>query len=797
MRVVQLFVTLLLFLPALAQPEQKVLVNGQVKDWSTGIAVPFASVQFDDIGVACDMDGRFSKSIYVGSYQVRVRAVGYVPVDTSVTIGINEQPLILLLKPSKTQLDAIVVTAGRFEQRLSEVPASLDVIRPELIENKSVTTLQDAIDQTPGVIVVDNDPQIRGSSGYSFGAGSRVMIMIDDLPVLSGDIGRPSWSFLPIENVEQVEVIKGASSVLYGSAALSGVINLRTAYPKDEPTTRVSMLGGVYDAPGQTGTKWWDENRPTYAGLDFMHSRRLGNVDLVIGGNWFSNTGYIGPEPVPADSIAQDPLRLGPGGYEHRVRMNVGLRWRNKKVPGLSYGLATNAMDNRNSSVLAWNDVDTGLFRPYPGTVTRTEQINAYVDPFITYLTKNGVKHSLRTRFYYLDNQNDNEQSNTSSVIHTEYQFQRDVNLFGPTKVTIGLMNSVTQAESKLFAGNEDGSGESDASNQAAYMQLDRKFWNERVNLSAGVRYEQFRVNEDEESVPVFRSGVNFKAAQQTFFRASYGQGFRFPTIGERFIRTSVGALNIYPSFDLVPEKSWTMEIGVKQGFRLAGFEGYVDVVHFRQKYEDYIEFTFGQWGDPADIANLLGLGFRSVNTGDASINGYEMEVAGRGAIGNWDIMLLAGYTYTLPISESPDEVYAEPTFENSTWEPATYANTSYDATDNILKYRVQNLLRFDIQLDRGKWGGGLSARYNSHVQNIDLAFVALDDQGIFPTGARRWMEEHTSGDLLLDVRLMRQLSESLKLSFIVDNLTNRVYSVRPLYIEAPRSFTFRFTYRP
>jgi iron complex outermembrane receptor protein len=93
------------------------------------------------------------------------------------------------------------------------------------------------------VIVVDNDPQIRAGSGFSFGAGSRVMMLVDDLPILSGDIGRPSWSFLPIENLEQVEVIKGASSVLYGSAALSGVINVRTAYPRLEPRTRATAYG--------------------------------------------------------------------------------------------------------------------------------------------------------------------------------------------------------------------------------------------------------------------------------------------------------------------------------------------------------------------------------------------------------------------------------------------------------------------------------------------------------------------------------------------------------------------------
>jgi outer membrane receptor protein involved in Fe transport len=60
----------------------------------------------------------------------------------------------------------------------------------------------------PGVVIVDEEPQIRAGSGFSYGAGSRVQVLVDNVPILSGDIGRPNWSFLPIENLEQVEVIK-------------------------------------------------------------------------------------------------------------------------------------------------------------------------------------------------------------------------------------------------------------------------------------------------------------------------------------------------------------------------------------------------------------------------------------------------------------------------------------------------------------------------------------------------------------------------------------------------------------
>ena len=146
-------------------------------------------------------------------------------------------------------LGLVVVSAGRFEQDASEVTVSLEVLKPALVENKATTTLETAIEQTPGVSLVDGEPQIRSGSGFSYGAGSRVMVLVDDLPVLSGDAGRPTWGFLPLENLEQIEVIKGASSVLYGSAALSGVINIRTRYPDARPLTRVSLQHGMYSDP--------------------------------------------------------------------------------------------------------------------------------------------------------------------------------------------------------------------------------------------------------------------------------------------------------------------------------------------------------------------------------------------------------------------------------------------------------------------------------------------------------------------------------------------------------------------
>ncbi|MFZ1686913.1 MAG: TonB-dependent receptor [Flavobacteriales bacterium] len=744
-------------------------------------------------GVATDMDGTYRVVAPKGALTVTISMIGYEPMELAVTTTAGQETkLDAAMTATARQLDQVVVSAGKFEQRVGEVTQSLSILPTELVRNKNSMKVSEALDQVPGVVVIDEDPQIRSGSGFSYGAGSRVMLLVDDLPILSGDIGRAQWSFLPTENLEQIEVMKGASSVLYGSAALTGVINVRTAYPRLQPQTRVNMFGGVYDAPGHAPAKWWDNNSPLFNGANFFHSRQFGRFDLVLGGNAWSDAGYVGPESLPPDSIG-DPHRIGPGGYENRVRFNVATRYRSKKIKGLNYGINANAMKSRSTSVFIWEDTAEGIFRPEPGTTTRTIGTQVYVDPYINYWSARGTRHGLRGRWYRQIFENDNGQSNASDFLYGEYQVQQKVDFLGETTLTAGITGQSTASHSELYSGNVEGKSDNTAVNASAYLQVDKKLF-DRLMLSGGVRYEHFKVNEDTQEQPVYRAGATCRLHKATYLRASYGQGYRFPTIGERFITTSVGQLNIYPNPGLRPEESWNLEGGVKQGFKLGSFTGYFDAVVFQQEYSNYIEFTFGQWG-AVTIDNFLGLGFRSTNTGGARVTGYEFELAAKGMVGAVQISTLMGYTHTMPVSTTPDYEYAEATQTGASWKPSTYNNTSYNTTDHILKFRVQDLFRSDVQADYKRLGLGVSVRYNSHVMNIDKIFVDLDRSGDLETGVGTWMYDHNSGDWIVDARIQWKLSEQVKGAFIVNNISNEVYAIRPLSVEAPRSFQVMLTY--
>jgi iron complex outermembrane receptor protein len=779
---------------------QRTTISGIVRDSRSDEALPGVVVRnmATGTGTSCDLFGRFQLAAQAGD-SLFFSYVGYLPEKRLLLVQNVSGEFIVRMQAQSNEFSVVVVSAGKFEQQVSEVTVSMEVLQPELLRDKNVVSANEALQQTPGVSIVDKEPQIRSGSGYSFGAGSRVQILVDDMPVLSGDAGRPAWDYLPVENVSQIEVIKGASSVLYGSAALSGVINMRTAYPSDTARTVVTAYHGVYSKPQSAGSVYWQGNLQR-SGINFLHLQKFGALDVTIAGNVVGDDGHLGPIKDSVDGTFSDgynPLTVDRYAANSRARLNANLRYRSKTISGLSYGLNSNWNVSNSLSTLIWDNAQTNLYAAYDGSATRTRQLLGTVDPYITYFTPGGQRHSLRTRWQSLDNNNDNNQGNFSDQYYGEYQYQhqwgqeRNLNL----TTTFGAVGIYTQARGELFTGgNPD--GRNTAENYAAFFQVDKKLW-EKLNLSGGVRYEFFRINEDEDSKPVFRAGANYALGRATFLRASYGQGFRFPSIAEKFIVTGVGAINIFANPDLVAETSDNMEIGLKQGFRVGRFLGYADVAVFQQQYENFIEFTFGQWLPITSITDInKSFGFKSLNTGNARISGAEFSIMGGGDIGLSNFQLLAGYTYTQPVSLSPTLDYYKPNAGVENLSSVSYLSSSSDTTGNILKYRLQHLVRADLAWRRGKFTAGLSARYNSHMQNIDKIFTDLETvpSSGFNPGLTQWRAEHTTGDIVVDCRLGYTLMGKHRLAIVVNNLLNREYAIRPLAIEQPRNTMLQYT---
>jgi len=719
--------------------------------------------------------------------------------DTSTHLIVEGKTLtyVITLQPFVLEFEQVKIVVGKFDKPLEEQTVTMVVLKPELIENKNTRSIETALDQTPGLNILDGEPQIRGGSGFTFGVGSKVAVLVDDMPMLSGDAGRPEWGFIPVENISQIEVIKGAASVLSGSAALSGSIHIRTAYPKAKPLTKVNLYSGFYSNPSIDGATWWSGSSiPLISGVNVLHSEKKGNLDFVLGANLNYDHGYIGapkPGPYVIDTVSNFTDRQMASS---RARINFNLRYRSKKLKGLNYGINGNVMFAKSNMSFAWLDDSSGLYRAYPGAIFLQDQFIFNLDPFVQFLTETDGKHYLRTRILHADNQRTANQSNSATTYYADYMFQKSYPQLKGIDFIGGITSTFTNSFAEIYIGS--GSPTNQLLNLSAYTQVEHKV-EKLLTLSAGARLEYFRLNDSIEAVkPIFRAGANLKLYQETYLRASFGQGFRFPSITERFIKTGVGNFGVFPNPDLLPESSWNVEVGLKQGVKIGKVLAYLDAAFFWQEYQNTIEYMFGIW----DVANAPAsfAGFKFLNTGASRVIGIDLSFVGTAKFSkNFELNFLTGYNYIVPKTLNPDYVYAVDDINRK----YSYNSTSMDSASQILKYRFLHNLKFDAEaLLFSKFSVGLSAKYFSKIVNMDAIIKDFEETTANSGGDKqniRYMDyfsAHRFGNWIFDARLAYTFNPSHKVALIASNVLNRSYSLRPLKIEQPRCVMVQYTYK-
>ena len=779
-------------------------ITGVVRD-EKGVALPGAAVIYRKdvtIGALTDDKGKYLLEVPAGTCKLVCRFTSMNPDTLTVQVFANQTVnLDIVLTSFIKELQQVDVKVGRFNKPIEEQTVTMIVLKPELIENKNTRSIETALDQTPGLNILDGEPQIRGGSGFTFGVGSKVSVIVDDMPMLSGDAGKPEWGFIPVENISQIEVIKGAASVLSGSSALSGSIHIRTAYPTAKPLTKINVYSGAYSAPNYPNSKWWTKY-PGIHGMNFLHSQMFGNLDVVVGGNVNFDHGYIGP-PI-TDSIVATVFPDTITNFTEsemiskRGRLNFNLRYRSKKIKGLNYGMNGNFMLMHTVMPLAWLNDSSGLFRAYPGALFMQDQFIFNVDPYFNFFTQTDGRHSLRTRILHVDNEMSANQSNRATTYYGDYMFQKSYPDLKNLDFIGGVTSTYTNSFANIYAGS--GSPNNELLNVSAYAQVESKY-NKSLNMSAGGRFEYFRLNDSITAMkPIFRAGASLKLYQETYLRASYGQGYRFPTITERFIRTGVGNFGVFPNPNLKPESSWNAEVGIKQGLKLGGLMGYLDVAVFWQEYQNTIEYMFGVWREITDIQTLgKSAGFMFLNTGNSRVTGIDASfVGGAKVTKKSEMTFLLGYNYIVPKTLSPDFVYATDSLNRV----FTYNSTSLDPSKGILKYRFLHNVKLDAEFvyDK-KLSIGMSAKYFSKMINMDAIIkdfeeVTINNELIQDLRYMDFFNSHRFGNWIFDARVSYNVSESHKLALIGSNILNRTYSLRPLKIEAPRTLMVQYTYR-
>lgn len=751
-------------LPALfAQTEDNdlnaVLVSGRVLS-NSGEPIALVSVEVQHknqrlSATITDEEGNFALTVdkKYASIVLTIRHIGFYQHSETFFLDQNSIEAIIHLTPLNTDLPGIVVSAGRTEQRLEETTVSVTAVPASLVKNKNPTDIQQTVDQVPGVNVIEGQVNIRSGSGWSYGAGTRVLTLIDDLPLISPDANQILWPLVPFESLDQMEVLKGASSALYGSSALNGVINVRTRSPFSKKTY-VNVFSGMYDAPAQPEWQWWDQPL-LFHGIQLSHSdyHHLGKGKI----------GYL----VGVNGLADPGFRWN--AMDNRIRTHWKTAYKQKLSTNkiLEVGINGTISGRKSGNALIW-DRGENPYMAQDSSVTITNGITYFIDPYIELSYGNEhIQHTdkIQLRFLSIDNvaaDKVNSFDNASRSQLLQYQHQAK---FDNATITAGIFGLYSDTESEIF-------GNHFAANQAIFLQGDFPW--KRWNFSAGARYEYFQVNDINQDKPVFRAGLNYALTKSTNLFTNYGEGFRFPSIAELYTETNVGAVNIFPAQDLRPEFGQTAEFGIKQFIGNESFKSRFEAAAYYMQFTDMIEFMFFNWGTSGDF--ISDLGFSSINVGDVQISGVELSFAGTIDLPKYQWQFLMGYTYANPIVRNPDDVLIEGS-------SLTYVSSSSDTT-NTLKYRYRHLFRADIQcklFDVLRIGG--SVRYNDFMQAVDQAFYTLIRD------VRTTRERLDNGDFFIDVRLGYQFNKHIAMNVICDNLLNREAMIRPAMMGMPRRF--------
>lgn len=403
---------------------------------------------------------------------------------------------------------------------------------------------------------------------------------------------------------------------------------------------------------------------------------------------------------------------------------------------------------------------------------------------------------------------------------YLDYQFNKKWD--GGAQITTGL----TYEHIRTFSGETEEVHQSD--NVAAYMQYDQRFW-DRLSVSAGVRAEYYRIDKHYREAdtkvfgskipfrPVFRAGLNYQLADYSFLRASFGQGYRNPSITEKYLRKDIGGVGVYPNYNVQPEKGFNAELGFKQGYKAGNLQGFADVAAFYTQYKDMVEFQFGLFNN-ADLSMInsvtdaiqmlkngkgFGIGAQFHNVSKAQIYGMEISTNGMYTFNkNAKLLYNLGYVYTEPRDADYKKRNA---LENTYTDPLQMKEKSNDG--KYLKYRPKHSFKATLDFQWKRINIGANVNWKSKILAVD--YIMLDERsksepdlldyvrGILfgssngETLASYW-KKHNTDYATVDMRFGVKATKEVAFQFMINNLLNKEYSYRPMAVGAPRTFVVK-----
>lgn len=745
-------------------------IEGKVIDKATGKPLPLANVLIKGthLGAATDMDGKyFVYNLKPGDYQVMATMMGYAAVTKKVTVAIGQTVhLDFELRESAIEMGGMVVTGTRTPRYIKDVPVRTEVITARRLKERAVPNLYEALEGVPGIRVEQQCSYCNFSVIRMQGLESgHCQILIDGQPTYSGLASVYGAQQVPAENMDRIEIVKGAGSALYGSSALSGIINIVTKKPGAEPSVKAKTSFGTH-------------NTNEYS---LSAGRRYGNMDMIVNAQKNTGAGIEEDNDGFTDRVKTDNLVLGARLNAYNILGDDQITFSGQTLNESRIGGEIGDADSEDDWLPGcWENPFSG------GTenikTTRYEVGMGYKKKFVygNEITLNlsycnHDRNATNDGFLgdYMDTHGDTVPPVNEMVpyLAKENLYVVDWNYFHPIGGSHRLLGGVQYSYNKLdesgryvivdeedtlnYGGTYTSESEKYAHEVGVYLQDEFSIISGILELVLGARYDIHRskdsfggsgkvapqelieIEYDEEAISP-RLALMYRLSPEFALRISAGTGFRVPYGFSEDLHLCSGSPRVYKGADLKPEKSVSVNFGADYSSRRFTVNANV----FRTALKDKIGFTDAESGSKeAD----LGYTYKWENIGNAYTQGVELS--SRVLISN-DFALDLTMAYTdAQYEHKRDDWKDSPYYDNSKYIPRVpwlTGNIGIGFTPSNWNLTVSGdytgRMYIDYCEEEEFWQGDNpdEAGYNSKIKHTDPFWVmsgriarSFPDQGI------------------------------------------------------------------
>ncbi len=518
-----------LLFSAMVSGQDSYRLSGTVS--GSGDVMAFANIYVKGAkkGAVSDIDGRYSiESLAPGTYIVIASFTGYRSESKTVTISNKDVQLNFELLESES-LDEVVISGTLKPVSRLESPVPVEVYSPAFLKKNPTPNIFDALQNVNGVrpqlncnVCNTGDIHINGLEG------PYTLVMIDGMPIVSGLSTVYGLSGIPNSLIEQVEIVKGPASSLYGSEAVGGLINVITKRPEHAP---------LFFADSYT-TDWGETN------LDVGFKSDIGKKStLLMGVNYYN---YSNPIDDNNDNFTDVTLQ---------DRISVFQKWDFKRKDNRKLSLAGRFFyEDRWGGELQWNKSFRGGNEVYGESIytKRFEILGNYQLP---------IKEKMFLQFSYTDHDQNSVYGDTPYLAQQRIGFGQLT--WDKSLEKHDLLFGVA-ARYNFYNDNTPATLNADEVTIPSVFIQDEIAFNKRHEMLVGLRYDY---DSRHGNILTPRFAYKFKPTDSDIFRVNAGTGFRVVNLFTEEHAALTGARDVIIAEALKPERSYNINVNYLKKF--------------------------------------------------------------------------------------------------------------------------------------------------------------------------------------------------------------------------------------